>query len=678
MGVLWLLKHCRIPSTHRLNRMFPYSTPRLAYLADYRLGLLNVFLQTAIFVYLVWKLLAGLGYLHITEPKGIINVNIRRAAEDFLKPITGYPYCFPTKDAELCIDKNDPTKTNLKSPECTARDGQEGNASKLAVYEPSQKYIRRCEYLDGASLVYPPSQYKTIFITTRLTREYYKKDNSLGLRYGLKKQQKHYVKNDIFAAGVEFATIRIAHTLGGSYTNFMGTKQNNFLRSQRQMLGYLKGVDEKFISPCEYYERHNFKCPSKISVGCKTMKAGGLQVHSADKVPFIAVSSTCETETGLKQVSCSCNATDEETHGEMKDDILAIGTLLQMAGVSLDEASKTSKGESERFSGIILQVTIDYNNITTMTPFDISLDSFRYFITCKQVPAMEYKYLQSKTETESEKLFYNRHGVKILFEITGRTAMPDADTLIAAVVGALASTAIVGVFMNFISFNVMSGWKDGGQGRIIEKIRGQNKLIVKILKVENVPKNSLGDNNPYLVLCCNFQRKLLPVKHDTCNPVWTDENEHEFIVDAPAMPDNDLIVKLFNVQEESSNFNQDQFLGIKSINIAEIKDIEGQYLKSDGGVHKFCVGFKLSEFHDEKDAKECKVFMNLAINKANADSEAVTKNPMISSEVAKTTVMPTDKAVDDWIEETCPKTGKRYWYNPSTDESTYTQPSTGK
>ena len=128
-------------------------------------------------------------------------------------------------------------------------------------------------------------------------------------------------------------------------------------------------------------------------------------------------------------------------------DVIELGELLRVAGVSLDDAAVSMSGvnrseaEPPRYSGLTLRVTVIYDNAG-------------YHYTVRANP-IEAKVVSASTALQQVRHYQDLHGVNILFTQAGGPGYFDLQTLILTLVAGFALLASVKTVANFCLMYVL-------------------------------------------------------------------------------------------------------------------------------------------------------------------------------------------------------------------------------
>lgn len=139
-------------------------------------------------------------------------------------------------------------------------------------------------------------------------------------------------------------------------------------------------------------------------------------------------------------------------------DILRIGTLLRAAGVDdLDAETDfrsrkpNATAESFRYAGLQLLVFVTYSNTET---FNLSDVSYTYEVV--RINRTEFKALQNvATKNITNRLVYDRHGIRLMFVQSGELGRFDFQTLLLSVVSGLGLLALSTLVVDVIAIRLM-------------------------------------------------------------------------------------------------------------------------------------------------------------------------------------------------------------------------------
>jgi len=140
-------------------------------------------------------------------------------------------------------------------------------------------------------------------------------------------------------------------------------------------------------------------------------------------------------------------------------DIISVGTLLNAAGVNIDEMS-VLPNESIRYSGAIFLVVMDYQNNLDFL-FRKNESGFRYTIHVELINNTEYKAVQAvyTKKLSGGRTIYNRHAIHFVFLQTGKLVAFDFQVLLLSLVSGMGMFAFSTLIVDFISTKLL-GSKD--------------------------------------------------------------------------------------------------------------------------------------------------------------------------------------------------------------------------
>ena len=143
-----------------------------------------------------------------------------------------------------------------------------------------------------------------------------------------------------------------------------------------------------------------------------------------------------------------------------KPDIFSVEQVLSAAGVMLDEPTDVpGESGSMRHSGIIILILIVYENSVLDSPtcmnFELILiKSDTYYVS--RVPNNEYKVIEVlENANQSLRTTLNRHGIKIIFQQSGKIGMFDIQTTLLALVTSLGLLTVSTLIVDSIMVMVM-------------------------------------------------------------------------------------------------------------------------------------------------------------------------------------------------------------------------------
>ena len=139
--------------------------------------------------------------------------------------------------------------------------------------------------------------------------------------------------------------------------------------------------------------------------------------------------------------------------GNNQTDILSLYDLLHAANVkSLNELSDdpTDLNESYRHAGIVLLLGIDYSN-----EYSSSISNVEYTYSVTRVPKIEYKVTTTQFINTTQRLVFDRHGVKIFFIFSGEICRFDFQTLLINAVSAIGLLSVATVITDLLMVYVL-------------------------------------------------------------------------------------------------------------------------------------------------------------------------------------------------------------------------------
>jgi hypothetical protein len=102
---------------------------------------------------------------------------------------------------------------------------------------------------------------------------------------------------------------------------------------------------------------------------------------------------------------------------EWHDDFASNSDLDTFGDVDCGNSTVSEGCESARYSGIVLQVNIEYNNNRDVFNFNTDRVQFRY--TVDHVKESEFKAYEIIPQNDTSQIQNNRHGIRIVFRQIG-------------------------------------------------------------------------------------------------------------------------------------------------------------------------------------------------------------------------------------------------------------------
>lgn len=207
---------------------------------------------------------------------------------------------------------------------------------------------------------------------------------------------------------VEAYTLKIDHQLSVPSLGLAFSKDQMYL-------GTLQGVGGQAIDPCAFYAQRSSTLPCPLNTQ-----------PNPNATNYISI--------GLTNVP----------------DILAVGTLLQAAGVTLDDASYPAI-ESMRYGGVTLLVSVVYDNFwATGTDGHLKV---KYTYTVQAIKG-KVKGIFGVSPTGSiphpTRDVFERSGLKVILTYSGNVGAPDVFTGFIGLMSILQATVVAGVLTSLI------------------------------------------------------------------------------------------------------------------------------------------------------------------------------------------------------------------------------------
>jgi hypothetical protein len=131
---------------------------------------------------------------------------------------------------------------------------------------------------------------------------------------------------------------------------------------------------------------------------------------------------------------------------------MAVETLLEAAGVGPLDAVEVD-GETARYRGLVLLVTIEYSNLASLQDSEL-----RYRITVDRIPG-EYKedsVLEPfSLSQDSWRIVKSLHGIRIVLQQTGQVGQADVRVMLLTAVTSLGLLAVARSIVDTLAFNVL-------------------------------------------------------------------------------------------------------------------------------------------------------------------------------------------------------------------------------
>jgi hypothetical protein len=135
-------------------------------------------------------------------------------------------------------------------------------------------------------------------------------------------------------------------------------------------------------------------------------------------------------------------------------DLIPLQTILRAAGITdLDrqgDVINTKRGQSglqsHRFAGLVLQMTIFYDNT-----FSFDQSKFRYRYTVLHVDKTQFKVEQTIFANSTNRVLWNRHGIFLTISVAGTVGRFDLPTLLLQLVSGLALLSIASIVTGLVA-----------------------------------------------------------------------------------------------------------------------------------------------------------------------------------------------------------------------------------
>ena len=294
-----------------------------------------------------------------------------------------------------------------------------------------------CIFWDQYDAVYPPVESTATFLTTRVSRTVSQRPASCAeMQFANCSYTPVAPKTAYFISDPTFFTLFIDHTMNVPTLQLSAsaTSMHGALTGGKGRVGNEAGLD-----PCAPYNDWGFECP-----------------------PFISLGDPGRT------------------------DIITIASLLRAAGTNLSDFASADPAnslynETKRYAGVVLLVSIEYDNFFSYDPEDI-----RYTYAVSEVVNTEFKVQQVIPEPGDDnrtRTLLDRHGVRLLVQQTGTIGKFDFSTLLVQLVSSLGLLAVATAVVNAVAFNVLP------MKHIYKQY--QEVTSVDFSDIEHLPKSSL-------------------------------------------------------------------------------------------------------------------------------------------------------------------------------------------
>ena len=412
------------PSAATVHELLAFSVPRVAKIRDARLGAANLFLSLAIAAALTAQLVISKAYYKAGPVTGATRVQPLAPAFEWTAFGLGaaLPYCTPETSASLPTSSSE---FSLLPPTPAFPLG----AYQRAGAPPAPVYA--CTYLDANWAVPNPLEVSAVFLPTRTVAydEFapacapganYSSGGGRALSNGTVAQCSYAAAPALdraaasaYVPDVEAYTLLLQHSAASEVVgqawgmaDFEG--------------GALLDPSGATIDPCAFYARQNAArpCPRNLAA---------------------AASASAYISVGVRGVP----------------DIVAVGSLLEAAGIrSLDEPSAGAPGDTHRYAGLTLLVTVAYDN------YFASPDRVRYTYSVRALPGK----VKGATSTplgggaafpSPARRTVERSGLRIIFTPAGVLGRPDASAGWIATASVLSSLGLAAVVMGFVVGNLL-------------------------------------------------------------------------------------------------------------------------------------------------------------------------------------------------------------------------------
>ena len=389
---------------------FAFSVPRTVRIRDWRLGCTLLAVQVAIGIYVVlYVLILQQAYLAQATQVGSVRLQLRSPASAYRWP-TAPPYCLGTTAADISAKPAGYAvlpgamysfNGGTAFPQRLCRFADSFNALPLtepsALFLPTEARVTRQAATGGAAAC------------ANLT------DKSCASFLPSESKTDAGVTQRTLLADAEFYTLRIDHNVAAPAANIA--------KAATSLVGRLFSVSGRTVDPCEPYRGGpgSALCPDYVAIG----------------VPG-------------------------------KIDTVSIATLLAAAGVtSLDAPSSENPSISLREGGLVLFVDIQYSNAylprgSIPGTGSFSASNVEYTIRVSALTEADFKIEEAAPLegplAEGTRVFFNRHGIRVLFSQSGFLGRSDLQTFIVNAVTALGLLSLAIMLVEAVAFKC---WKLG-------------------------------------------------------------------------------------------------------------------------------------------------------------------------------------------------------------------------
>lgn len=376
------------------DELFAYTTVKMARVHDRRLGILHYAFMSLILVYIiVYVCLVNKEYMLVDVPEGTVRLGL-------LPPIA----C-PDEAAGECEGFR---RLATELPYCTGAPPDPGHLM------PTQF---QCRYEDESFVVWPPVEQRGFFAATRITEKQQLLPDTCNSAGGggprpnptcFDWEPDGLGEQVYYPAQIESFTAFIDHTMTASRLGLSYSWPSTAL--------FCRGifdVEGKKLDPCDDYANVEACRLANVTL-----------------------------ETG-------------------KRNIVPLKTLLRAAGINdLDtdgdvdcESNAVSPGcESFRYSGLVLQVNIEYNNKFS---FNASEVEYRYTVNHIEQSEFQANELIAVLADNSSRTVNNRHGIRVVFRQIGEVGRFDPQTCLINLVTALGLLAAATTFVDALMVYVL-------------------------------------------------------------------------------------------------------------------------------------------------------------------------------------------------------------------------------
>ena len=380
------------------SRLGQYRTVKTVAVHNTKLGWIHYTLQVFIFVYIIiWTIVMKKGYLLQEEPVGQARLTLKQPGWHMDSPL---PWS-PPEILPYC-DKGTPAPGQLINA---------GSPSLPCFYK--DEYFMSTAVPDGPGLL----------LTTRCTEyaQYQSASCAQPTTSNCNDWSKETTAN-YFVVQAENFTLQFDH---GIFAQAAGVSMQS--QDASVVDAWIEDRNGNRVDPCDDYADMTAGCPREV-------------VH-----------------VGPPRTAPECKDNTDCT------DLMPLQTILRAAGITnldtMGDFVTTKKGksgvQSYRYAGLTLHIMVFYDNT-----FSFDLSKFRYSYRVSHVAKTSYKMEEVVPVNVTSRVLLNRHGLKIVVDVTGSIGRFDAQTLLIQLVSSMGLLAVASTITGFIAGYVEDEYKD--------------------------------------------------------------------------------------------------------------------------------------------------------------------------------------------------------------------------